>query len=75
VLEASVENRLSANGWGNRAKAVVIDPELESWLWDASCQVNRILDWPGGVNDLRRWMVDREFVKEREIKPACPNPA
>jgi hypothetical protein len=75
MLEASVEGRLAVNGWESRARTVVIDPELESWLWDASYQVNRILDWPGGVTDLKGWMADRAFVKSGDSKPARPKEA
>ena len=35
VLESEVENRLAVNGWENHARVVVIDPELESWVWEA----------------------------------------
>jgi hypothetical protein len=72
LLESAVENRLAANGWENRCRAVVMDPELESWVWDRSCQVNRLFDWPQGANGLRSWMTERAFVQEESFKPARP---
>jgi hypothetical protein len=74
-LELNIENRLAANGWENRSRAVVIDPELESWAWDASLQVSRLLEWPEGSNGLRRWMTQRAFLKEGAFKPARPKEA
>jgi hypothetical protein len=67
-LESLVEQRMAANGWGSRARAVVIDPELESWLWDATYQVHRVLGWPEGAQGLSRWMADRQDG----VKPVRP---
>jgi hypothetical protein len=34
----------AANGWRDRSCVVVLDPELEAWIWDSSYQVDRIID-------------------------------
>jgi len=73
--QEEVENRLAVNGWENRARVVVIDPELESWVWDSSYQVSRTLGWPDGADGLKRWIAERGFVKEGESKPARPKEA
>jgi len=47
-LELDVEDRLSANGWpAENVAAIVLDPELEVWVWSKSPHVARIigLDW------------------------------
>ena len=75
VLENDVESRLSANGWEDRARAVVIDPELESWVWDSAYQVTRTLDWPDGANGLKRWLAESGFAKPGDSKPARPKEA
>ena len=75
VLETAVENLLAINGWENRSRAVVIDPELESWVWDGSCQVSKLLDWPEGASALRSWLTQREFVTEGSFKPVRPKEA
>lgn len=75
LLESEVENRLAVNGWNDRARVVVIDPELESWVWDSSYQVSRILRWPDGADGLKRWLAERGFMKEVETKPARPKEA
>ena len=33
-IQHAVEHDLSANGWRDRSKAIVIDPELETWIWN-----------------------------------------
>jgi hypothetical protein len=75
AVEEAVEQRLNANGWEGRCRAVVMHPELESCVWDGSYQVNRILDWPGGVRDLERWMEKRDFAAARHGKPGRPKEA
>jgi hypothetical protein len=74
VVEEAVERRLSANGWEGRCRAVVMRPELESWVWDGSCQVNRVLQWPGGTVALRRWLGERGFAVAHG-KPERPKEA
>ena len=38
-IERVVENRLSLSGWDERSATVVLDPELEIWVWsDSTCQ-------------------------------------
>jgi len=75
ALESEVESRLAINGWNDRARVVVIDPELESWVWDSSYQVSEILGWPDGADGLKRWMAERGFMKAGESKPARPKEA
>lgn len=45
VLEREVEEGLRQKGWGDRAAAIVFDPELEIWVWSRSPHVARILGW------------------------------
>jgi hypothetical protein len=46
-LERQVEARLEANGWNGRCGALVIDPELEIWVWTDSSELDRSSDGPG----------------------------
>jgi hypothetical protein len=48
-LESEVEGTLARTGWADRARAVVIDPELESWVWSDSPEVDIALGWAGHV--------------------------
>lgn len=74
-IENSVEDRLRSNGWQNRAAAIVLDPELEAWIWSDSPHVDRIIGWRSGSPDLRSWLVNQGFVANRAAKPAHPKEA
>jgi hypothetical protein len=74
-LEAEVEGRLQVNGWGYRAKAVVIDPELESWVWSDSPEVEKTLGWTGRTPVLRSWLNENGFLEAGVAKPARPKEA
>ena len=75
-IQMGVEQDLTSNGWaGDRAKAVVIEPELEAWVWTGSPYVARVLGWPHGYDHLRRWLVDRGLWLEGDAKPTDPKAA
>ena len=73
-LESRVEGRLAANGWQDRASAVVFDPELESWIWDSALQVNRVLGWQR-TSELHAWLKVRGFLAGTSSKPLRPKEA
>jgi hypothetical protein len=75
MLEADVEQRLATNGWADRARAIVIDPELESWVWSKSPEVDKALGWAGHVPALRPWLTQNGWLHESEAKPARPKEA
>lgn len=73
-LEAQVEAGLAAI-WGNRAVAIVIDPELEAWVWNASAELPGLLGWPGDTS-LPEWLVEKGFLETpAQVKPAMPKNA
>lgn len=74
-LEKEIEFRLDDSGWEDRAAAVVIDPELEIWVWSDSPHVDAIIGWEGRDPPLRTWLKDREFLREDQIKPLRPKEA
>ncbi len=73
-LEADLEGRLSAD-WGNRAAAVVLDPELEVWIWSDSPHVDTVLGWQGRSPNLQSWLVDSGFSEASADKPTRPKEA
>lgn len=75
TLEHEVEDRLSKSGWGDRAAAIAISPELEVWVWSDSPQVDSVLGWSGRQPDLRSWLVAEGFAKTRQSKPGRPKEA
>ncbi len=74
VLERDLEERL-ASDWGERARVVVLDPELEAWLWSDSPHVDAVLGWGGRAQSLRSWLVDRNLLVAGAVKPQRPKEA
>lgn len=71
-LETEIEGRLSQSGWGDRAAVVVIDPELEMWVWSASPHVDSILGWEGRKPALRLWLQEKGYLQGNQVKPENP---
>lgn len=68
-IESLIEQRLQANGWANRAAAIVIQPELESWVWGDWEILAAYVSWPGGKASLRSWLEERGWIALGELKP------
>jgi hypothetical protein len=60
-LEEEVETALGNSGWRDRAAAIVIDPELENWVWSESPEVDHVLGWAESLKRLRRWVSEQGF--------------
>jgi len=74
-LEKDLEHRLACNGWGDRAQVVVIDPELEAWVFASSNRVPQILQFEGSYQDMRRWLEENGLMDSSQHKPADPKKA
>ena len=74
-LETEVEARLRRAGWGDRSAVVVIDPELEAWVWSDSPHVDACLGWAGRTPDLRNSLQDMGLLGEGQMKPQSPKEA
>jgi len=74
-LEADIERMLSASGWGAHRAAVVLDPELEVWIWSDSPHVERVLGWQGRQPPLRQWLQDQRYLAPGALKPSQPKEA
>jgi hypothetical protein len=74
-IAGMVRIQLGRNGWDGRAAVVVIDPELEAWVWSDSTQVDRVLGWSGQIPPLRTWLADAGFVPQGKRAPAKPKEA
>ncbi len=75
--ETIVERELPKAGWSNRAAAVVIEPELEAWIWSDSPVVDRILGWreKKPALPLRHWLEQKGFLAAGRVKPLRPKEA
>jgi hypothetical protein len=74
-LERELDARLDKAGWRGRARAVVIDPETEIWLWSDSPHVAQVLGWGSEKGDLRAWLNDRGLLAAGAMKPTRPKEA
>ena len=75
ALENDVETRLRQNGWEGRSAAVVIDPELEVWIWGGYGAVARALGWGGTSLTLQEWLIQAGFLGPEQCKPERPKEA
>jgi hypothetical protein len=73
VLEAATEERLALSGWGSRAAAICIEPELEQWVWTGSPHVATSLGWTEG--DPRSWLETHGLWRPDHPKPDDPKRA
>ena len=75
ALEEEVEERLRRNGWADRSAAIVLDPELESWVWSDSPEVDRTLGWAERSPKLRSWLQEQRLWPAEARKPHGPKMA
>ncbi len=61
-LEAECEQRLAGVGWKDRGSVIVLEPELEIWIWSDSPVVDEALNWKNRTPKLREWLLDRGFT-------------
>lgn len=75
LLENELEVRLCQSGWNDRAAGIVIDPELEMWVWSDSPHVEAVLGWRDKEPALRSWLRAQGFVDADGVKPNRPKEA
>ena len=75
VIQREVEDGLVRHGWRNRAKAVLIEPELEAWVWSRSRHVPELPGWTSGYPALRSWLERNGLWRTGESKPIDPKGA
>jgi len=73
-LVADLQGRLAANGWGARAEVIVLEPELEIWVFSPSIYVQRCLGWKK-AGRLRDWLESQGLWVPGHPKPARPKEA
>lgn len=71
-IEEEVTNHLQEHGWGNRVGVVVIDPELEAWIWSSSTEVVNALGWQNHDPSLWQWLESNHHVSALNSKPSHP---
>ncbi len=74
-LQESLNEEFARSAWGERAKALVLAPELEVWIWGDSPHVDAVTGWRGREPGLRRWLAGQGYLQEGEAKPRRPKEA
>jgi hypothetical protein len=74
ALEQSLRGRLQALGsaW---ADVVVIEPEVDVWVWSHSPHVDAVLGWKDRKPDLRTWLQSVGLLGAGHAKPEDPKEA
>jgi hypothetical protein len=70
-----MEKRLGQCGWKGRSAAIVIDPELEAWVWTTSAHVAAALRGNRDVEGLKKWLIAERYATDESVKPSCPKEA
>jgi len=75
-IESEVEDQLHRNGWAKDAVSViVIEPELEAWVWATSPRVADVLGWQNERGGLHPFLTSRNLWDENSPKPSNPKEA
>lgn len=72
-LETQIDQQLNAT-WGLKAKAIVIEPEVDTWMWGAETHIKEVIGWDAEVG-IRDWLRARGFVFTPDQKPVRPKEA
>ena len=73
ALEEYLDGRLH-NRWNDASKAIVIEPELDVWIWGSDNAVEASIEWPAGKR-IRDWLREHGFAFDANEKPARPKAA
>ncbi|MEK7253640.1 MAG: hypothetical protein AAB316_02775 [Bacteroidota bacterium] len=74
-LETKVADALASNGWQEeKVAAIVVDPEIENWMWLNSPHVSKALNWEESQS-LYAWLVENGWRRENASKPDRPKEA
>ena len=71
-VEAELDHRLRAT-WGDKARAIVIDPELDAWMWGSDNAIRQVFDCP--IGDIRGWLIGLGYKFLPNRKPVRPKEA
>ena len=69
------ESALRTKLAGLSADVIVLEPEIESWVWSDSPHVERVLGWAGSELGLWQWMHERRLCEPGQAKPVDPKAA
>jgi len=74
-IQAQIDRALADAGLGGWARAIVIAPELEIWVWTDSPYVVEALGWAGRKPVLGDWLRQKGLWRASDPKPSDPKSA
>jgi len=75
-IEGELEAELHANGWAvDDVSVIVIEPELEAWVWASSPRVADALGWQGDRQQLQPFLETAGLWSDAAPKPSDPKEA
>ena len=66
ALQDALNEQLSRSRWGDRARAVVLSPELEAWVWSNSPHVDEVIGWKNRQPALIDWLTGARLASARK---------
>lgn len=75
AIQQGLDARFSKGPWGDRARAILLAPELEIWVWSDSPHLDEVAGWRDREPSLRMWLQREGYVSEGQLKPARPKEA
>ena len=72
-LTAELEKQLD-DRWTGDARVIVIEPEVDIWLWGSDNVLSQLLKWRASDN-IRDWLKNRGFEFDGNDKPVRPKEA
>jgi hypothetical protein len=73
ALENQLDEQLKQQ-WNGKAKAIVIEPELDVWVWGSDNAIEEAIEWPPGKH-IRQWLTEQGFEFDVNTKPTRPKEA
>ena len=74
-LEALIDKKLREANMAGWAVPLVIEPELEAWVFSTSPHVADVLGWRGERSTFRRTLEEQNLWNAEHLKPADPKAA
>jgi len=73
-IRDDLQTQIEQRGWTDRVKPIVINPELEQWVWVPSPHVAQVLRW-GSFREIREQLERSGLWPEGQAKPLNPKEA
>jgi len=70
-----IEVAISHTDWRDQAKVIVIEPELENWIWVQSPLFDTTFDWDSSTSSIREYLMGQGYMFGTNLKPTRPKEA